>query len=182
MTIDDLIGDIFVREGDKYGDQTTTPPIDQPTARGGITLKTLQAFYDAKEPGRTATITDLKDMTHVKASEIIRWLLESESDRNHLSCIKYEPLRVLLIDFIYNSGAPLAMRWLQRVLRVPRTSKMDDATVKALESSDAWLVHHALIAARLQMVDMSTDGGSIDKRFEEGLENRVLSFSLLPIP
>jgi hypothetical protein len=32
------------------------------------------------------------------------------------------------------------------------------------------------------MIDMSTDGGSIDKRFEEGLENRALTFSLLEVP
>lgn len=182
MTEEDLVTAIFAKEGDAYGDQATKPPIDQPTARGGIILATLQQYYDETEPGRRATVLDLQTMSHAQAREIVRWKLRQLAKRYHLAFIAYEPLRIQMLDFAYNSPAELAIRWLQRVLRVPRTGRMDDATFRALAGSDPWLVNEALVAARLRMIDMSTDGGSIDKRFEEGLENRAHKFSLLEVP
>lgn len=178
MNVKQLIDDVFKKEGDKYGDQNTVPPIDQPTGRGGIILPTLSAYF-----GRPATIDELKTLTHEKAREVVWWKLQSISERAGLDVISFEPLRLQMIDFAYNSGEGLAVRWLQRVLRSPRTSKMDEVTVAALTNADQWLVNQALIAARLQMIDMATDpGGSVDKKYEEGLENRALTFSLLTVP
>lgn len=183
MTEEDLITAVFEKEGDKYGDRTTSPPIDQPTARGGIILTTLQEYFDATQSGRRATVLDLQTMTHAVAREVVRWKLRQIAERNGFDSIAFEPLRLQLVDFAYNSGDPLAMRWLQRVLRVPRTSRMDHATRQALDRCDQFLVHQALIAARLQMIDAATDpGGKVDHRFEEGLESRALGFSLLEVP
>lgn len=183
MTEERLIDDVFGKEGDTYGDQTTSPPIDQPTARGGITLATLQEYYDAKEPGRRATVLELKQLSHPQARVIVRWKLARVATKAGLDVIAFAPLKLQLVDFAYNSGEGLALRWLQRVLRVPRTSKMDAATVDALVKVDQWLVNQALIAARLQMIDGATDpGGKVDKRYEEGLESRALTFSLLEVP
>ncbi len=188
-TEDDLIDDIFVREGDRYGDPTTRPPIDQPTARGGVVLGTLQDYLDA-HGGGIATIEQLQTLTHVAAAEIIRWKLRQIGREALIDAIDFEPLRLQMIDFAYNSDAPLAMRWLQRVLRVPRTGRMDEPTLSALDGSDLWLVHQALIAARLQMIDLWSDPDPTRpkdvnvrrKQFEEGLENRALTFSLLAVP
>lgn len=177
MTEDDLIGDIFAREGDRYGDATTQPPIDQPTGRGGITLKTLTDYL-----GHPAEIGDLKALTHDQAVQVVRWKLRQIAQQNHLDLIPFEPLRLQLIDFAYNSGPGLAIRWLQRCLRVPRTSQIDAATTAAVQAQEGWLVNQALVAARLQMIERATDGGSIDRRFEEGLEHRAHRFSLLEIP
>lgn len=182
MTEEQVVDAVFAKEGDRYGDQETKPPIDQPTARGGITLPTLQAYYDDVEPGRRATVLNLREMTHEEARRIVRWYLRRLAKQCGLARITFEPLRLQMVDYAYNSGAPLAIRWLQRVLRVPRTGRMDAATQARLTLLDPFLVHQSLIAARLQMVDLSTDGGSIDKRFEEGLENRALTFSLLEVP
>lgn len=183
MTEDDVIADVFVREGDEYGDETTPRPIDQPTGRGGITLPTLQAYFDAVEPPRRGTVLDLKTLTRTQAETVVRWTLARTSHQNGFDLIAFEPLKLQMIDFAYNSGEGLAMRWLQRVLRVPRTSRMDAPTVAALGRSDPWLVHQALIGARLQMIDMATDpGGKIDKKYEEGLEKRAHKFSLLDVP
>jgi hypothetical protein len=76
----------------------------------------------------------------------------------------------------------LAIRWLQRVLRVDRTGRIDAPDVGRIEASRPVLVDHALIAPRLQMIDMATDSRRVNKRFEEGLENRALTFSLLEVP
>jgi lysozyme family protein len=177
MTLDHVIDDVFAREGDRYADEQSVPPIDQPTGRGGITLETLAAFR-----GAPCTVEDLKALTHAEARDVVRWLLRRLLMEARLSEIPFEPLRLQMLDLAYNSGPALAYRWLQRVLRVPRTGQLDGATLSALYSCSFWLVHQALIAARLQMVDRATDGGAIDKRYEEGLENRALTFSLLEVP
>jgi lysozyme family protein len=183
VTEEQLIDDVFKKEGDRYGDRTTKPPIDQPTARGGIILATLQAYYDEVQPGRTATVQDLKDLTHAQARDVVRWKLRQIAKRAKLDAIAFDPLRFQMVDFAYNSGEGLAIRWLQRVLRVPRTGRMDAATIARVAAVDPWLAHQALIAARLQMIDLSTDpGGKVDRKFEEGLENRALTFSLLEVP
>lgn len=174
MTEDDIIDDVFKKEGDRYAEP---PKIDQPSGRGGITLRTLREFM-----GPTATLDDLKTLTREKAREIVRWKLRYLARLTRLDEITFESLKLQMIDFAYNSGQALAIRWLQRVLRVDRTGRIDGPTLDALKRQDAWLVHHALIAARLQMIDMATDSGRVHKKLEEGLENRALSFSLPEVP
>lgn len=175
-----LIDEVFRKEGDTYGDQHSSPPIDQPTGRGGIILPTLSTYL-----GRPATIAELKNLTHDQARTIVDWKLGQIERSMGLTFIPYEPLKLQLIDFGYNSGEGRALRWLQRVLQVPRTGHMDYATVHRLTelTEDLFLVHQALIAARLQMIDLATDpGGSVDHTYEEGLENRALTFSRLEVP
>lgn len=182
MTEDQLVADIFVKEGDRYGDPTTHPPIDQPTARGGITLGTLQAYVAATGSTLAPTVNTLRTLTHAEAETIVRWKLRRDAATHRFDQVAFEPLRLQLIDFAYNSGPPLAIRWLQRVLRVPRTGTMDQPTFVALFASDSWLVNQALIAARLEMVDRWTDSNKQAKAWEEGVESRGLSFSLLEVP
>lgn len=177
MTEEQLIDGIFAREGDEYGDQTTDPPIDQPTGRGGITLATMRAYL-----GRPATIEDLKALTHDDARRIVQWVIDNLVRTYQLDAIAFEPLRVQLIDFAYNSSAALAIRWLQRCLQVPRTSIMDGPTRLALQDAPPFLLNQALIAARLEMITRSVDSHRIAERFDEGLEHRALSFSLLQVP
>jgi lysozyme family protein len=177
MTEDQLIEDTFIREGVEYTDQSTVPPIDQPTGAGGITLATLSEFL-----GYQATVDELKALTRITAAPVVRWKLRQLAKDYEIDEIAFMPLRIQMIDFAYNSGPALAFRWLQRVLRIPRTGRMDSATKMAVNLRDGFLVNEALVAARLRMIDMSTDGTSIDKRFEEGLENRAHKFSLLEVP
>jgi len=174
MTEDELINETFEREGRVYGDEHTRPPIDQPTAPGGIILDTLSEYL-----GRPATLAELRALTVVTARPIVRWKLRQIAKRNGFDDIAFEPLRLQLIDFSYNSGPGIAIRWLQRVLRVTDDGIIGPETRAAIARSDLWLVHHALIAARLQMLDMWTDASAKRKAFEEGLENRAIGFSLL---
>lgn len=177
-----FLADLFLREGDTYGDQTTHPPIDQPTGRGGIILGTLRAFVAATGSPLPATVATLKALTRPQAEAIVRWKLDADAAAHGFDRIPFDPLRLQLMDFAYNSGPALALRWLQRVLRVPRTGTMDPATGAALDAADPWLVNQALIAARLEMIDRWTDGNAQAKAWEEGLESRGLAFSLLDVP
>lgn len=172
-----LIDDIFIREGDRYA------VVDQPTGRGGITLPVLVDFYKDMVPSQVPDLSTLQNLTHQDARGIVDWKLTQLEKSMGLVAVRFEPLRLHLLDFAYNSGQSRALRWLQRSLRVPRTGVMDGLTVSKLAASDQWLIHHVLLFARLQMIDAATDaGGSVDKKYEEGLENRTLSFSLLDIP
>lgn len=180
MTDDELIDQIFEKEGVKYGDQTTKPPIDQPTGAGGIVLATLAEYYKAKGIARIASVADLKALTKETARPIVEWKLWDIAQRFGLAHVAFAPLRNQLIDFHYNSGV-YAVKWLQRVLRVKVTGKMDADTIYEVNRLDGFLVNQALVAARLQMIDMWTDSEQRRKAWEEGLENRTLKFSLLQI-
>ena len=187
-TFENIVDDVFVKEGDKY---SAPPANDQPTARGGITLQTLIDFYKVQWPNApTPTIEDLQRLTHEEARVIVEWKLYQLAAEMRLNTIFKEsdnPLYLLLLDFGYNSGGPRAIRWFQRCLEVPASGEMDIVTVstlmdlrKRVGGSIDRLLHQALIAARLQMVDMWADAPE-NRKFEEGLENRVLSFSLLKV-
>lgn len=176
MTEDELIDDVFSKEGVTYGDPTTHPPIDQPTGAGGITLGVYQEYL-----GYAPTIDDLKALTAETARPVVRWKLRHLSVQSGIAKITYEPLRLQMIDFAYNSGPSLAIRWLQRVLRTSVDGKMGPGTLWAISQQDPFLVNQALIAARLQMIDLWTDAESKRKMWEEGLESRALKFSLLEI-
>ena len=185
MTEEELIDGIGDREGRVYAEP---PQTDQPTGPYGITLDTLRAFLRPAHDrsnwnDATVSVRDLQDLAPDRAREVVRWCLQRLLTASHLEAIAFEPLRLQMLDFAYNSGDRLAIRWLQRVLRVERTGTMNDATVNLLRLSDAWLVNQALVAARLQMLDSATDpGGSVDAKYEEGLESRALKFSLLEVP
>lgn len=187
MTEDQLVDSVFAKEGDVYGDTHTKPPIDQPTGRGGITLATLAEFALMTRSPLDPSIATLKALTHAQARVIVQWKLRRISALNGFDQIPFEALRHQVIDWAYNSGPALAIRWLQRVLGVPRTGRMDVVTVAAVKYPDSkrvgvWL-NESLLAARLRMIDMATDpGGKVDHAYEEGLENRALAFSLLEVP
>lgn len=174
---DRLVEDTFTREGRTYGDQTTHPPIDQPTAPGGIILETLTEYL-----GRPATLAELRALTVDTARPILRWRLERDARVYGFDAIAYEPLRVQMLDWGFNSGPGTATIWLQRVLRVEADGHFGPVTRAALARADPWLVHHALIGARFQQIDEWTDAAATRKQWEEGLENRALSFSLLRKP
>jgi lysozyme family protein len=182
MTLDDFIEGVFASEGVVYGDRHTVPAIDQPTGAGGVTLQTLRAYVAATGSPLPVNVDTLQHLTKVTAAPIVRWKIETDITQYQFDAITFDPLRYQMLDFAYNSGPGTAIRWLQRVLRVPRSSKMDAATLEALRHNDLWLVNLGLVAARLQMIDMWTDSDKQAKAWEEGVESRGLRFSLLEVP
>lgn len=179
MITERFIDAVFDREGRTYGDQHTNPPIDQPTAAGGIILDTLREYVEATGAPLEVSVDTLKALTEVTSRPIVRWKFEQYAQTHRLDQVVDPALREQLLDWCYNSGPGIAIRWLQRVLRVTPDGAIGPQTLAALAAADAWLVHHALIAARFQMIDMWTDAAKLRKQWEEGLENRALSFSLL---
>lgn len=178
MNEDRILDFIFDKEGREYSEP---PQNDQPTAPGGITLELLQETC----PG--ATYADLKRLSLPECRELIRRRLRVLAGSVGINKIGFEPLRLQLLDFAYNSGAERAIRWLQRCLAVEPTGKLDGPTLDAYGKANPFLVHHALGFARLQMIDQWSDPdpsrpkdvNEFRKHAEEGLEDRALSFSLL---
>jgi lysozyme family protein len=184
-SFEDFVEATFEREGDTYEEP---PKIDQPTGRGGITLPELKAYVASK--GGTAasvTVATLASLTHEAARDVVRWAHQDSLHRFGLDAIDFEPLQLQMLDFAYNSGAPLAIRWLQRTLNVPVTGSMDVATRGAIaiitQAGYAFLLNQAVCAARFEMIDDWTDdkGHPDRKKWEEGLESRALSFSLIDV-
>lgn len=186
MTLDDVVAGVFDREGDTYADRSTVPPADQPTARGGLILPTLQRYIAATNAALTPTVSQLRSLTHDQAAAIIRWVLEGIVAEGHLDQIGFEPLRWQVADFAYNSGTARAIRWLQRVLGVPDTGVLDAMTVGALkfpydkDRIPLW-IHESLIAARILMVESAVDSGAVGSTFERGLARRAEKLSLLSV-
>lgn len=172
MTIDDLIDATIEREGRIYGDQTTHPPIDQPTAAGGITAAVLAAYT-----GRQVTIDDLKALTVDTVRPVIRWQITTALTRYHFDRILFEPLRLQLFDYGYNSGYERAVRWLQRTVGLPEavvTGILDDRTLLALSTYPPVLINNALAASRAHA---AYHGGTAPE-YAAGVAHRAIEFAI----
>lgn len=189
MTTDEILDGLLAREG-LHRAQVTRPDgtIDPETNRG-ITWPVFQRYYREHDLG-PATREKFLALTAGEAKAIYYTLFISDPGFTREN-VPYEPLRVQLIDFGVNSGPERAIRWLQRVLRIPPTGVLDQTTQRTL---DDWhrvdlesqqffdtyygLVNDALVAARSYMIDQAVDQGIMRKQDEEGVESRALSFFL----
>lgn len=179
MTEAEIISGVVDREGGYVADNKDK---GGPT-KYGITAATLGAWRGYGHPASPQQVLELEPW---EAEAIYRteFIL---APGFVVANIPYEPLRTQLIDFGVNSGPARAIRWLQRVIGVPVTGRMDLVTVGWLRNAsiehvngrqiDA-LVNDALVASRAYMIDQATDSGAVDKKFEEGLESRALGFFL----
>lgn len=153
--------------------------VDDPADRGGatnwgITAKTLGVFRGL---GRQATRAEVKALGVGEAKEIYRQMFVTAPGFLP-GRFDFDPLRVQLIDFGVNSGPARAIRWLQRVCQyTPVDGRLTPALLLYVNRLPGWLVNDALVAARLYMVDATSDAPD-QKRFEEGWEDRALLFFL----
>lgn len=191
MTADEIVDGILAREGG-WRDQVTRPDgtLD-PVTNLGITLDTLQTYgpsYLRAEGGYG--IERLRALTREEAAILYTAVYISRPGFTPAN-IPFEPLRVQLIDFGVNSGPERAIRWLQRVLGMPKSEingVLDPKTRERIsvvvgdwfgfDDTRGRLVNDALVAARAYMIDQATDQGSMRKQDEEGVESRALSFFL----
>lgn len=171
MTTDMLIAGILDREGGYTADTADAGNANGGATNFGITSRTWGAYRGLNRP---ATRAEIKAITR---DEAVAFYAKRYVEQSPFASVAYEPLKVQLIDFGINSGNARAVRWLQRTLNVPVTGIMDERTRTAVNLYPGWLVNRALACARLWMVDQATDHGDIDKKFEEGLESRALSFA-----
>ena len=150
---------------------------DDPADKGGptnwgITSKTLGIY---RALGRLATRAEVKALTRAEAVDIYRHIFIKQPG---FTAVAFEPLRVQLIDFGVNSSPARAVRWLQRVCRFrPVDGRMTPQLTSYVNALPGWLVNDALVAARLYMIDKTSDAPN-QKGFEEGWENRALEFFL----
>jgi lysozyme family protein len=172
MDLDTFITALFDREGRTYAEP---PTIDQPTGPGGVTLPVLTAYR-----GRACTIADLRALSITEAEAIIRWTIDHALTAWHVERIAYEPLRLQLLDFMWNSGEARAIRWLQRAVGLPAAAVdgvIGPQTLATLAAHDPLLVNNALVALRAHMVSTSRTMRPVDKR---GVLERALIFVVVP--
>jgi lysozyme family protein len=167
MTEDTYIDGVFDREGRTYAEP---PQIDQPTAPGGITLPVLTAWR-----GRPCTKLDLRQLSINEARDIIRANLRKALAAHGFNRITFEPLRMALLDFAWNSGEERAVRWLQRTVGVTATGTVDDRTIGAVARYPGALVNNALAAERAHMVLASP---RIAEHLKDGVIRRAIGFVL----
>lgn len=170
MTVDELIDGVLAREGG-YQERASDPGnANGGSTNFGITAKSWGIYRGF---GRQATRAEVKAITRLQAAEFYR---RQYIDNSPFSVVAYDPLRAQLVDFSINSGQERAIRWLQRVLQVPTTGRVDDRTKTAVNLYPGFLVNNALVAARAFMVDKWADADKARKPEEEGVESRALSF------
>lgn len=195
MTSHEIIRGVMQKEGGFRARVQRPDGTWDPDTMYGVTLPTFERWR-MKIGLPVPTLPDLKKLTPGEAEKILDMLYVQEPGFT-AEAIPFEPLRVQLIDFGVNSGPERAVRWLQRVLGVGVTGRMDRATttcLHGLNSGEWWtaatgptttaynnplrLVNDALVAARAYMIDQAVDQGSMRKQDEEGVESRALSFFL----
>lgn len=170
MTESSLVTALLQREGGfRPAKQRPNGTWDPPT-NFGITATTWGRY---RQLGRQATVAEVQAITREQAAAFYAYEIANSPFRT----VTYPPLFEQLYDFGENSGTARATRWLQRVLRVPVTGRVDERTLTALQAYPPFLVHEALIGARVRMIRGAVKDGSIDASDEDGLLNRALSFT-----
>ena len=168
MTVDDLATATMGREGG-YRDVPSDP--GGPT-NFGITAHTWGFYCGWNRP---ATAEEVQAITPADARAFYTHQVVTSA-----FATLDDPLRAQLFDFGVNSGAERAIRWLQRVLRVPVTSRLDALTLQALNAVPLHLVNNALVAARVRMYHdtVALDPAQHDEL--EGWINRAVEFLDVP--
>lgn len=174
ITERDFVEGLFDREGRVYADEHSSPPTDQPTGPGGITLPVLSAWR-----GRPCTIADLKALTLGEATDVLLAGVRKDLRAYRFDMIGYEPLRLQMLDFSWNSGAERAVRWLQRTIALPPalvTGQMDERTSMKLAGLPGDLlpaINNALAAERAHA---AWHGAVKDPELQTGVAKRAISF------
>lgn len=166
VTVDEIIEGIIKREGGYVND----PNDPGGETNLGITWPTLKR---AIALGIVPSDTTIRALTPPLAKKIYHHLFVVEPG---FEKIEDPSLREQLVDFGVNSGPARAVQFLQRLLRVPVTGKLDGVTLSTLWKHDPFLVNEALAGARARFIDDLTDSSPRMRKFEEGLESRALEF------
>lgn len=127
--------------------------VNDPTDRGGatnkgVTLATYTAYRKAKG-GRMPTANDLKRLTHGEWVEIFKTMFW---DRWQADKIKSQAVAVLLVDWLWHSGAH-GIRIPQRVLGVEADGKVGSQTIEAINAADPKELFTRLYEARKQFFE-----------------------------
>lgn len=176
MTVDAILDDVLAREGGVREAAARPDGSWDPVTKYGITAVTLGAW---RRLGRPATRSEILLLGETEARAIYR---AEFVDGPGFARIPHEPLQVTCIDFGVQSSPARAVRWLQRVCRLPVTGALDGPTVAWLHAHAGylWLVNDALCAVRVRMLEAGVQEGWLRAEDRAGVVARALSLVETP--
>lgn len=176
MTAETILTDVIVREGG-FREAVQRPDGSWDAAtKFGITALTLGAW---RRLGRPASRSEVLLLEETEARAIYR---AEFIDGPGFARIPHVPLQVTCIDFGVQSSPARAIRWLQRVCRLPVTSLIDHDTVAWLHAHQGYLhlVNDALCAVRVRMLEAGVQEGWLRAEDRAGVVARALSLVETP--
>lgn len=168
MTSEQILDELLEREGENKANNYLDPADRGGRTTWGVSERAHPEMWVNGPPTKDAC----RDLYRREYLAPWNWLL---IDRDS------EPLRVQVIDCTVHHGLSRAVKLLQQTIDVPVDGVVGpvtkhDTTYFITASDTARLLNNALVAQRLKFIDTLTDAEKSQKRFEEGWENRALSF------
>ncbi len=163
MTLDSIIGDILIREGD-YVDH----PADKggPT-RWGVTLDTLSEWR-----GKPVDHEDVRMLSQEEAKSIYRDRYIVKPGFAELP----DPLRGLVVDCAVNHGVTRAAQWLQKAAGIAADGIIGPASQSALAVCDTNILYRKVLATRIRFFGRIVTDNPKQAVFAAGWNARAASF------
>ncbi len=154
-SIEKLLQDILLKEGGLS---------DDPDDKGGLTKFGISQ--------KAFPSLDIASLTPERAKQIYyeRYVI---APRIHLLPT---PLQALLTDYAVNSGPGVAIKALQRVLRITEDGMIGNETLKALVNADLRKVTNGVVRERVMMLGRIVVKAPKQVKFLSGWLKRALSF------
>jgi lysozyme family protein len=113
--------------------------VNHPADRGGPTNHGItQKVYNewmAKKTGKNPYISTIDEIKNMPVGNAIQIYKENYWDAIQGDKIKKFSIAAMIFDQAVNAGVPAAVRRAQRVVQLPETGKMDDQTLRVLNST-----------------------------------------------
>lgn len=159
MDVQTIISEVMAREG---------APTNDPLDTGGRTK------YGISETSNPEAWAD-GDVTSDEARTLY---LKKYVEGPGFSKVSHPGIMAQLVDFGVNSGPGIAIRELQRILKVPDDGVLGPATLKAVQQADPRALNNALVAARVKLLCKICVKTPSQLKFLSGWVNRALEFLL----
>ena len=164
MPIDDIVGDILLREGGW---------VDHEADRGGatnmgVTLPTLSDWL-----GRQATIEDLKALTEADARTLYTELYITKPG---FGFIPNQKMLALVVDMSVNHGLKAAVKMLQRAVGTEDDGVLGPKTKDAVQAANYGQLYLRLCAERVRFYGRLITKNPSQSVFAAGWANRAAEF------
>lgn len=166
MTVETILRDVLDREG--WPTYTEHPADRGGATKGGITLRTLQSWRR-----RPVSLADLRELQKDEALAILR---RRYVETNGIHKLEGHPIHAQLVDNAVLSGPTLAVKDLQRVLRVKRDGIVGPVTRGACEAADAESLDRRCAVVRALRLGRHVQAHPDQIVFLSGWLKRALSF------
>lgn len=164
MTTKEIIDGIIKREGGY---------VNHPSDRGGptkygITLSTLESWCS-----RVMTAEDVAGLGKEEARVIYHneYLVKPKIDKIHNIS-----LRVLALDSAVQHGPRKAIRWLQKIARVPADGILGPVSLMRINRLDSGVLYRRMVAERCRFYGRLITKDPSQAVFAAGWANRIAEF------